>query len=219
MIILEQKPFEEILDSLKGKEKIFLVGCTLCATTCGVGGEKEVKEMAARLKGEKKMVTGWAVLDPACHLLESKKAFHKHKEELAESDAILVLSCGSGVQTVREGMKGLVRPGCNTLFLGEIARLGEKVKHFEERCSLCGDCLLDLTGGYCPVTLCSKGLLNGPCGGSQDGKCEVDPERDCGWVLIYEELKKRGELDKMKQFQPPRDYGERAKPQKLFIEK
>jgi len=218
MVIMEQKLFEDILSFLRDEKKIFIVGCAQCATVCKVGGEEEVKAMKERLEGQGKKVSGWVVIDPACQSVEVKKSFQANKDKIASTDAILVMACGNGVQTVKESaerikMEKPVYPGCNTLFLGEVVRAG----YFEEKCSLCGDCLLEVTGGICPVTRCSKGLLNGPCGGSSEGKCEVDPERDCGWALIYEELKKRGNLDRMKAVQPAKDYSKLIKPRTLTL--
>jgi ferredoxin len=218
MIIMEQKPFEEILSFLKDEKSIFIVGCAQCATVCKVGGEEEVKAMNDKLESQGKKVRGWVVIDPACQSVEVKKNFQANKDKITSSDAILVMACGNGVQSVKDSaerikMEKPVHPACNPLFLGEVVRAG----YFEEKCSLCGDCLLEVTGGICPVTRCSKGLLNGPCGGSSEGKCEVDPERDCGWALIYEELKKRGKLDRMKAIQPAKDHSKLIKPRTLTL--
>ncbi len=218
MIIMEQKPFEEIFSFLKDEKSIFIVGCAQCATVCKVGGEEEIKAMKDKLESQGKKVSGWVVIDPACQSVEVKKNFQANKDKITSSDAILVMACGNGVQSVKESaerikMEKPVHPGCNTLFLGEVVRAG----YFEEKCSLCGDCLLEITGGICPVTRCSKGLLNGPCGGSSEGKCEVDPERDCAWALIYEELKKRGKLDRMKAIQPAKDHSKLIKPRTLTL--
>lgn len=219
MIIQEQKPFDEILQSLEGEEKIFLVGCNLCATTCQVGGEDQLKEMEGKLKEKGKSITGWIVLDPACQAVEVKKKFRERKEEIEEADSILVMACGGGAQSVRENaerikINKIVHPGVNTLFQGEIIRGG----HFEERCSLCSECVLEQTGTICPLTRCTKGLLNGPCGGSSNGKCEVDPERDCGWDLIYKRLKEIGQLEKMSEIREAKDYSKLMRPRKLILE-
>jgi ferredoxin len=213
MIIAKQKPFEEILEAVKDEKNIFIVGCSLCATTCKFGGEEEVKAIKASLEEKGKNITGWLVLDPGCHLLEVKKVLRTKKEELSKSDSILSMACGSGTQTVAEASQMIVHPATDPLFTGDVIRFGQ----FEERCSLCGQCKLDDTGAICPLTLCSKGLLNGPCGGSFKGKCEVDAERDCGWVLIYERLKKSGKLDKLNKIQDMQDHSKRIKPGKLNI--
>jgi len=202
MIITKQKPFEEIIRFLAPHSSIFICGCSECATLCKTGGEEEVKAMKEKLEKNGKIVTGWVVLDPACHRLNNAKFFREHKSEIDQSDALLVLACGNGTQTVAGGVEKPVYPGCDTLFLGEIIRFG----NFEERCQLCGECLLDLTGGICPITRCSKSLLNGPCGGSKDGKCEINPEIECGWQLIIDRLKKRGRLDVLKKIILPKDW-------------
>jgi len=202
MIITKQKPFEQIIQFLTPYTSVFICGCSECATLCKTGGEEEVKAMKDKLEKEGKIVSGWVVLDPACHRLNNAKIFREHKSELDQSDALLVLACGNGTQTVAGGVEKPVYPGCDTLFLGEIMRFG----NFEERCQLCGQCLLDLTGGICPITRCSKSLLNGPCGGSKDGKCEINPEMECGWQLIIDRLKKRGKLDTLKKIILPKDW-------------
>ncbi len=218
MVIMEQKPLQEILSFLQDENGIFIVGCAQCATVCKVGGDEEIKAMKEKLESRGKKVTGLVVIDPACQSIEVKKSFQANKNKITSSDAILVMACGNGVQSVIDSAQRIkmarpVHPGCNGLFLGEVVRAG----YFEEKCSLCGDCLLEVTAGICPFTRCSKGLLNGPCGGSSEGKCEVDPERDCGWALIYEELKKRGKLDRMREVQPAKDYSKLVKPRTLTL--
>jgi hypothetical protein len=215
MTISEQKPFEEIVEELKEENKIFLIGCAQCATLCQAGGEDQVKEMKEKLEKEGKKVTGWLILDPACHLLEDKRKFREKKKELEEAEAILSLACGDGTQTIQTASGKITHPGLNTLFLGEISRFGE----FHEKCSLCAECVLDKTGGLCPITLCTKSLLNGPCGGQKEGKCEVDPEKDCGWALIYERLKELNQLEKMKEMHSAKDYSKIMKPRTLILER
>jgi len=168
------------------------------------------------LPEEGKEIVGQVVIDTPCNTAAVKKEFAVHRREIKQAQAILVLACGGGVQNVKEqGRVDVpVCSGCNSLFLGTIGPEGS----FYEECSLCGECILDKTGGICPVTRCSKGLLNGPCGGSKDGKCEVDREKDCAWILIYKELEKKGELDKMKVHNPPRDYSKMSKPRRRQLE-
>ena len=126
------------------------------------------------------------------------------KPQMDDVDAVLSLACGIGVQTLAQLSPELpVFPAQNTHFMGAEER---EEGILEERCTGCGDCLLALTGNICPVARCSKGLLNGACGGSKDGKCELDPKRDCAWILIYEQLKKQGKLELLREFRPPRDY-------------
>ena len=215
MIVTKQKPFEVILKELEDAEKVFLVGCGDCATLCETGGEDQVKEMTEKLQSEGKQVTGNVVLEVACHELDAKKEFRAHKDEIADADALLVMSCGAGCQAARAGLDKPIFPGNDTLFLGNILRYGQ----FEEKCSLCGECILDVTGAVCPVTRCHKGILNGPCGGTNDGKCEVDPEKDCAWTLIYQQLEKEGKLDKMKAYQPPKNWNPTLKPGRHVVER
>ncbi len=215
MVVTEQKSLEEILKSLEGKRKVFLVGCAECATTCKTGGEPELLAMKEKLEQAGKSVTGWAVVDTPCSTAGVKKDLAKHRKELKEAEAVLVFACGGGVQTLKEQgrLDVPVCAGCNSLFLGTIGADG----NFYEECSLCGECILEETGGICPVTRCAKGLLNGPCGGARDGKCEVDKEQDCAWVLIYKELEKRGQLDKLKKYQAPKDYDKTRKPHRRVM--
>lgn len=202
MIITKQKPFEEIVESLAPYRSIFICGCSECATLCKTGGEEEAKKMKEKLEEKGKVVPGWVILEPACHRLNDLKILREHKPKVDSSDALLILACGNGVQTTAGITEKPVYPGCESLFLGEIVRFG----NFEERCQLCGECLLDITGGICPITRCSKSLLNGPCGGSENGKCEIDPEIECGWQLIIEGLQKKGRLEVLRGIIPPKDW-------------
>lgn len=215
MIITRQKKIEDILKALDKDKKIFIVGCGECATTCQTGGEKEVLKVKEILEKEKKTVTGWVVPEAPCVASQVKMALAKSKKALAEADSILVLACGLGVQSVRENDRGnkIVHTGCDTLFMGEIDKDGA----FLERCSACGDCILDETGGICAVTRCPKGLLDGPCGGTDKGKCEVDKDRDCVWTLIYNALKEQKRLYLMKDLHLPKDYSQMSRPRKLTL--
>ena len=216
MIITSQKPLEDILGFVKNKKKVFLLGCKLCATTCGTGGETELKDMEKKLAASGKTVTGWAVLDPACSLLEIKRLYRKQAGEIDDAEAIVSFACGGGTQAAVQVLENKeVYPGNDTLFQGEITEFSPRRAKFEQKCSLCGDCVLALTGGLCPVTLCPKGLVNGPCGGVKNKKCEVDAQLDCVWVLIYERLKKLGRLSEMKKVAAPKDHARNKKPQDL----
>jgi ferredoxin len=217
MIITEQKPLEKILESLKGYEKIFLVGCGECATTCKTGGKDELLKMQKLLEEQGKTVLGSCIPDAPCVASQIKSELAKNMQLLRQADAILVLACGLGVQSVKENDRlGLVvLPACNTLFGAVMDAQG----NFFEKCSLCGECVLDITGGICPITLCAKGLLNGPCGGVNKGKCEADKDKDCAWVLIYKELEKRKKLSELKKIQAPKDFKKTLKPHKLIITK
>ncbi|AWI07085.1 methylenetetrahydrofolate reductase C-terminal domain-containing protein [Clostridium drakei] len=213
MIISEKKPFEEVLEYLKDSKKVILTGCSLCASTCKVGGEEEVLEMKTKLEENGKAVLGYKILDPSCNLLKTRKDLKALKEELKEADAVLSMACGDGTQTVAKLLKIPVYPANNTSFIGEIERVGQ----YKEACKACGSCQLGWTGGICPITMCAKGLLNGPCGGARDGKCEVDPENDCAWILIYNKLKELDKLDNLLEIKEPRDYQINAHPRKVDL--
>ena len=125
------------------------------------------------------------------------------------------MACGLGIQSVKENMRSEkpIHVGCDTLFMGAIDSTGV----FLEKCSACGDCVIELTGLICPITRCPKSLLNGPCGGQDKGKCEVDKDRDCAWILIYNELKKQNRLDLLKEIRPPKDHSKTGKPRQLTV--
>jgi hypothetical protein len=202
MIVTKQKNIEDILRVL-GNGPVFLIGCSECATLCHTGGADEVAAMKEALEKRKIPVSGCIVLDPACHLNNNKRMLKEHNKELDCSDKILVLACGNGVQTVAELLtKKEVLTGTDTLFLGEISRVNE----FDKRCMLCGECLLDTFGGLCPVTRCPKSMMNGPCGGSSGGKCEISREMECVWDRIYQELKNKGKLQDLDVIQKPKDW-------------
>jgi ferredoxin len=217
MIVSEPKPFVELLDSLKEYHKIFLVGCGDCATACKTGGEEQLLEMKKQLEGQGKTVLGVCIPESTCVAAKLKTELAKNMQLLRQADAILVLSCGLGVQSVKDNDRlGLsILPGCNTVFGATMDSLG----NFQEKCSMCADCVLEVTGGICPITLCPKSLLNGPCGGMNKGKCELDKDRDCAWVLIYRELEKKQKLDKIKKIHGPRDFKKALKPHKLVFSK
>lgn len=216
MIISENKPMQEILEFLKEDEKVVLVGCSQCASTCKSGGEEEVLKMKEALEAEGKTVLGYTLLDPACNLLKSKKDLKALKEEIKEADALLSLACGDGTQTIVKNVKKLpVYPANNTMFIGETKRVGE----FEESCKACGECELGWTGGICPVTMCAKGLINGACGGAKNGKCEVSSENECAWIMIYNRLKDIDQLENMVAIRPMKDYSKQNNPRHLNLKK
>ena len=202
MLISEQKPLEEILSYLESDKSIFIVGCKGCAEGWGSGGEKQVAEMKNTLQERGKAVSGSVVVDMLCDGTLTKLKLKAYKKEIAAADSILVLTDGAGVQTVAEVVNKVVHPGCNTLSSG-----GAHAEWKEaERCLECGDCMLEFTGGLCPIARCSKHLLNGPCGGSQGGKCEVDPDIPCVWQQIVERLTKLGQLDKLEKLVTPKNW-------------
>ena len=217
MIITEQKPLNEILEILKPYKKIFLIGCGECATVCKTGGEAEVAQMKKALEENGKVVTGFAIPQAPCIAAQIKTELAKNMKALRESQAILVLACGLGVQSVKvnDRIGLIVMPGCNTQFLGVVDSKGD----LYEKCSACGECVLGLTAGICPITLCAKGLLNGPCGGMNKGKCEVDKDKDCAWVLIYNELEKQKDLPAFKKIRQPRDFAKLTRPQSKILTK
>ncbi len=202
MLISEQKPLEEILSYLEGDKNIFLIGCKGCAEGWGSGGEKQVIEMKGILREKGKTVVGSVVVDMLCDSALTTLKLRPYKREIAAADSMLVLTDGVGVQTVAEVVNKVVHPGCNTLSSG-----GAHAEWKEaERCHECGDCMLEFTGGLCPIARCSKHLLNGPCGGSQGGKCEVDPGIPCVWQQIVDQLTKLGRLDKLEGLVKPKNW-------------
>jgi ferredoxin len=217
MIISETKPVVQIIDSLKGYTRIFLVGCGECAATCKTGGEPELAKMKEVLEAAGKRIVGMCMPSAPCVASQVKAEFAKNMKSLREAEAILVLACGLGAQSVKDNDRlGLaVLPALNSVFSAVMDAKGD----FLEKCSLCGECVLDKTAGICPVTLCPKGLMNGPCGGVDKGKCEVDKDIDCVWVLIYKELEKKKKLGDLLEIQKPRDFKKRTKPHRLVTSK
>ncbi len=212
MIRSEQKPFEEILGYLEGENRVFVLGCDGCANASQTGGWPQVLAMKELLEEAGKEVTGYTVIDFLCQKALVASRLRPLEEKVMAADGVLVLSCGIGIQAAAAMIKKPVHPGCNTISLGWSR--GEW--QGEERCMECGDCLLDYTGGICPLTACTKGLLNGPCGGASNGKCELAKEKECGWEKIYQRLKELGKLDRLKRFIPPKDYNKmRPRPEIL----
>lgn len=202
MIVSQQKPVEEILGYLDGEDRIFILGCNGCAEASGSGGPDQVAEMQSILEENGKKVIGSMVIDFLCQKALVKSRLRPRTEQVEAADSMLIMTCGLGVQAVAASVNKICHPACDTVNMG--GSRGEwKGK---ERCLECGECLLEYTGGICPLTACTKGLINGACGGASNGKCELDPERDCGWELIYERLKQKNQLDKLKKFIPPKDY-------------
>jgi ferredoxin len=208
MIISEAKPITELQEALAPFGKLFLVGCAACATACKAGGEEEVFRFQEWLAGAGKETTGSVVIDEACHLMRAARDLRQHAAAVAAADVLVVLACGSGVQSISANTDKRVVGALNSLFLGNVRRFGV----YEEMCSLCGDCILNETAGICPVTNCAKGLLNGPCGGMQDGRCEIDNELDCAWRLIYERLQRQQRPGVFARRVPPKHWSRRRKP-------
>jgi len=204
MIIAEQKNLNEIKNLIGDAENVLVLGCGTCVTVCFAGGAHEAAitaaslRMATKLEGHPRQVTDltvqrqceWEYLDEAA-------------EQIQQADIVLSLGCGIGVQAIVEHFPSTwVAPGLNTTFLGLPTEQGV----WMERCAACGDCILGLTGGICPIARCSKSLLNGPCGGSENGHCEIDPETPCAWQLIYDRLKSMHRLDALLEIQPPKNW-------------
>jgi len=213
MIVAKQKPLEEITRMLEGYQRVLILGCGTCVAVCFAGGEREVGilasslHMADKISGKNRLFKEHTV-ERQCEW----EFLDDLNEQVKEVNAILSLGCGVGVQAVAERFPDIpVLPGLNTLFMGMPVQEGV----FAERCVGCGDCMLDRTGGICPIARCPKGLVNGPCGGYRDGKCEVDPTRDCTWIQIYERLKKVGRLDILYTPQPLKDYSKMGHPRSI----
>ena len=215
MIISQQKPLEDLLFSLKEYNKIFLVGCGECATACKTGGELEILKMRQDLEAAGKVITGSCIPSAPCVAAKLKTELAKNIKALRQSEAALILACGLGVQSFKDNdrLDLGVLPACDTLFGAVMDAQG----NFFEKCSMCAECVLDATAGICPITLCPKSLLNGPCGGVNQGKCEVDNQKDCAWVLIYKELDKKKKLASLKEIRKPKDFKKSARPHKLVM--
>lgn len=204
MIVAEAKPLADIYALVEGRKKVLLVGCKECVTVCQAGGEKEVGLLAAALR-MKRQLDGGQPLETSEETVQRQcdpEYVLPLKARAAENDLVISMACGVGVQFMAEHLGAWVIPALNTKFGG--GSTGQGI--WEERCGFCGDCVLHLTGGVCPVARCSKSLLNGPCGGSHDGKCEVSDDVACGWQIIFDRLKSMGRLDLMAEVRPPKDW-------------
>ncbi len=221
VVITTKKPDEEVFEAIENYnlKKIALVSCGTCAALCQTGGTEGAKEWEQKLKEKGYEITAVIVSEDVCDNRVMKKDLRKIDDELKESDGILTLSCGLGVQSIIEVLRNKypekpVLISNNTKFIGMTERIGR----FYKRCQACGDCLLNYTGGICPVATCAKGLMNGPCGGMVKGKCEVgNYERDCGWILIFNRLKAIGRLDLFAQLRDARDWSECGHQQEVIF--
>ena len=205
--ITRHKAPAEIEKMLERNSKVFLVGCGTCATMCHTGGKDELMRMAGRLRDIGKTVTGLVVIPTVCDA-QDREAISENAKAIQEADCILVMACAYGVQTLALHADRPAYPALDTLFMGQEMSPGV----FSEVCAQCGECVLGWTGGICPFTACPKGLLNGPCGGAKNGKCEVSDARDCAWELIYDRLRQQGRLDSLRKHRPPRDFSASTKP-------
>jgi ferredoxin len=218
MIVAESKQLAEIMASVAPYDKLLILGCGTCVKTCFAGGEDEVATLASAMRLAFKQVGKKIKIEELTIERQCEDEFIQEAAAAIErNDAVLSLACGAGVQDIASRFAIVpVLPGVNTTFIG----VREKPGLFIEECSGCGDCRLATYGSICPVTRCAKKLLNGPCGGSRDGKCEVNPDTDCAWQLIIDRLKTLGQLDNIKHFIPPNDWRPSGAggPRRLFRE-
>ncbi len=204
MIIAERKPIGEILSKLSGLNRILVLGCKGCVTVCSAGGEREVEILATiiRMDRKKKGETLQMVEKTLARQCDPEY-LDQLSDSISQFDAVLSMACGVGVNFLADRYpRTIALPAVNTKFYG----VAEEQGVWSERCAGCGDCMVDRTGGLCPVARCSKGLFNGPCGGSVDGKCEVSPDIDCVWQLIYDRLKGLNQLDRLDEVFPVKDW-------------
>ncbi len=205
MIVAERKPLPEIVNNVRELERLLVVGCDTCVAVCLAGGQREVAVLSAALR------LALRGREAPFHIVERSIERQCEEEfneplatEIAAADAVLSMACGVGVQTLAEQFpNAVILPALNTKFMGRPEEIGV----WSERCYGCGDCVLDRFGGVCPIARCSKSLLNGPCGGSANGKCEVDPKNiDCAWQLIYDRMVRLGQVDRLAAVEPAKDW-------------
>jgi ferredoxin len=204
MIVADKKPIEEIIEDIKDHEKVLILGCNECVTVCEAGGKKEVGILASALRmyflnQGKEMKIDEETLERQCD--------HEYLEEIRnvvdQYDAIVSIACGVGVQFAAEKYHSTpIYPGVNTCFMGVTEERGL----WAERCQGCGQCILSRTGGICPVSRCAKRVMNGPCGGSSKGMCEINKELVCAWQLIVERLKALDRFDEYEDLSPIKDW-------------
>jgi len=210
--ITKQKPFDEIKEQLDRFDRVYIAGCGTCATMTSTGGREEVLDMKGRLEELGKLVTGWTVVPTACDEMTDTD-IRENKGAIENANCILVMACALGVYRATSYIDKPVIPALDTLFIGVEDSPGD----FREVCAQCGQCVLGETAGICPLTACHKGLLNGPCGGTNNGKCEVDREKDCAWTLIYQRLEAQGRLDLMRKYHAPRNSNVTLSPRMIKI--
>ena len=199
--ITKQKPFEEIQEQLADLERPFIIGCGTCTTMTRTGGIDQVLEMKARLQELGKRVSGWTVIPTACDEM-TEVAMKENDGAIQNAGCILAMTCALGIHRMGLYLSRPVIPALDTLFIA----VEDTPGYFREACAQCGQCILGETAGICPITACHKGLVNGPCGGTNNGKCEIDKEADCAWTLIYQRLKDQDRLDLMQKYHPARNF-------------
>ncbi|MHB1485367.1 MAG: methylenetetrahydrofolate reductase C-terminal domain-containing protein [Saccharofermentanales bacterium] len=204
MIVASQKPVTELIEKIGDIENLMIVGCGTCVTVCMAGGTRETEAMAELLNAYYKKED--MKVNICVHTIErqcDKEFIDELKGCIEMADVVLCMGCGVGVQSIAEAYPDIIiTPGLNTQFFGTTLDIGK----WGERCGGCGECVLDRFSGVCPIARCSKSLLNGPCGGSQNGKCEVDPQIDCGWQLIFDRAKRTGQLYKLLDIQDAKNW-------------
>lgn len=210
--ITRQKSFEEMKELLAKFDRPFIVGCGTCTTMTKTGGIEQVLEMKDRLRESGKLATGWTVIPTACDEM-TEAAMKENAQAIQGADCILSMACALGVHRMSLYINRPIIPAVDTLFIG----VEDSPGFFREACAQCGQCILGETAGICPITACHKGLVNGPCGGTNNGKCEVDKEKDCAWTLIYNRLKEQGRLDLMKKYHAPRNHHVPLRPKTVKI--
>ena len=204
MIVGKQKPLDEIWTMIEEYRRVLVFGCNTCVAICHEGGNKEAEILGSLLRMKaKQAAVDMVIEDNGIERQCEHEYFEQAKESIEASDAVLSLACGAGVQFLGEKFpEKIVLPGLNTTFVGVVDAPGE----FSERCLTCGDCILHLTGGICPITRCSKSLMNGPCGGTNNGSCEVNPDIPCAWHMIHERLEAQGRRHLIDVFIPPKNW-------------
>ena len=204
MIVGKQKPLDEIWDMIQPHKNVLVLGCNTCVAVCHEGGNKEAEILASllRMKAEQQGVA-MTITNSGIERQCEHEFFETVKEAIEKSDAVLSTACGIGVQFIAEKFETtIVYPGLNTTFLGAV----EKIGVMTERCQACGNCVLGTTAGICPIARCAKRVLNGPCGGSTKGSCEINKELDCAWQLIINRLNALGQMDRYETLAPLKDW-------------
>ncbi len=210
--ITKPKEIEEVYRLLDGLNRVYIIGCGTCVTLTHTGGAPEVAAMQETLIDSGKLVTGEIVVPVACDNLTSE-ILNEEMGKIEQADVLLIMTCAFGVQTISSQLKRMTVPALDTLFIGKESASGQ----FNEICTQCGTCIIGETGGICPVTSCHKGLVNGPCGGTNQGKCEIPGNKDCVWTLIYNRLTELGRLDSMRILQSPRNFLGEPSPGKFEV--
>jgi len=218
MIITKQKEYQTILNFIDKGDKIAIVGCGDCATVCKTGGEEEVDQLNKKLSDDGYQVVATQVISVTCNIKAVMSEIKGNLHEFEKADKMVVLSCGVGVQTLADyfqdkNIQVMMISGLDSLFLGKTELRGE----FKEYCALCGQCTLAQTESICTFTRCPKNMMNGPCGGSDQGKCEVDSDKDCVWSLIYERAEQRGSLELLEKYLKPKDYRKSLRPRRYKL--